>query len=112
LDVLEFGFAEDDGLLVDGGSFTVWKVGAKTVVMTIFCWGILKKNMETTRQTKVKLVGFHVCMYKQGTWLDGSVKHLSFHLHRFPQSGHLAPHLHRPCCQRCEPFRNPAAAEK
>ena len=52
LDVLEFGFAEDDVLLVDGGSFTVWKVGTKTVVMTIFCWGILKKNMEKTRQTE------------------------------------------------------------
>ena len=78
---------------------------------TAICLGYMQLEHGNNKTNKSKISGVP-CMYKQGTWLVGSVKHLSFHLHRFPKSGHLAPHLHRPCCQRCEPFRNPAAAEK
>ena len=53
LDVLEFGFAEDDVLLVDGGSFTVWKVGTKTVVMTIFLLGHLEEKHGKTKTNRI-----------------------------------------------------------
>ena len=36
-------------LLVDGGSFTVWKVGTKTVVMTIFLLGHLEEKHGKTK---------------------------------------------------------------
>lgn len=59
--LLEFGFAEDDVLLVDGGSFTVWKVGTKTVVMTIFCWASWRKTWKKQDKPNHETVPLNPC---------------------------------------------------